>query len=42
MSIEATAIDLGIAKTSVTTYRKRSYERLGITSVHELCSLVAH
>ncbi len=42
MSVEATAIDLGIAKTSVMTYRKRSYQRLGITSVHELCALVAH
>lgn len=42
MSVEATAIDLGIAKTSVMTYRKRSYQRLGITSVHELCALVSH
>ncbi|UZK65071.1 helix-turn-helix transcriptional regulator [Sphingomonas sp. M1-B02] len=42
MSVEATAIDLGIAKTSVMTYRKRSYQRLGITSVHELCALLAH
>jgi len=42
MSVEATAIDLGIAKTSVMTYRKRGYQRLGITSVHELCALVAH
>jgi DNA-binding CsgD family transcriptional regulator len=41
MSVEATAIDLGIAKTSVMTYRKRSYQRLGITSVYELCALVA-
>lgn len=42
MSVEATALDLGIAKTSVMTYRKRGYQRLGITSVHELCALVAH
>ncbi|RYE00713.1 MAG: hypothetical protein EOP61_13245 [Sphingomonadales bacterium] len=42
MSVEATAIDLGIAKTSVMTYRKRSYQRLGITSVHELCALIAY
>ena len=42
MSVEATALDLGIAKTSVMTYRKRSYQRLGITSVHELCALVSH
>lgn len=42
MSVEATAIDLGIAKTSVVTYRKRSYRRLGITSVHELCEPISH
>jgi len=42
MSVEATALDLGIAKTSVMTYRKRSYQRLGITSVQELCALVLH
>lgn len=42
MSVEATALDLGIAKTSVMTYRKRGYQRLGITSVHELCLLVSH
>ena len=41
MSVEATAVDLGIAKTSVMTYRKRSYQRMGITSVHELCRLAA-
>lgn len=42
MSVEATALDLGIAKTSVMTYRKRGYQRLGVSSVHELCALVAH
>lgn len=42
MSVEATAIDLNIAKTSVMTYRKRGYQRLGITSVHELCALLLH
>jgi DNA-binding CsgD family transcriptional regulator len=42
MSAEATALDLGIAKTSVMTYRRRSYRRLGITSVQELCALIAH
>lgn len=41
MSVEATAIDLSIAKTSVMTYRKRAYQRLGITSVYELCALLA-
>jgi DNA-binding CsgD family transcriptional regulator len=42
MSVEATALDLGIAKTSVMTYRKRSYQRLGVSSVQELCALVTH
>lgn len=42
MSVEATALDLGVARTSVMTYRKRSYQRLGINSVHELCSLILH
>jgi len=41
MSVEATAVDLDIAKTSVMTYRKRGYQRMGITSVHELCRLAA-
>lgn len=42
MSVEATALDLGIGKTSVMTYRKRAYQRLGISSVHELCALAAY
>jgi DNA-binding CsgD family transcriptional regulator len=42
MSVEATALDLDIAKTSVMTYRKRGYQRLGISSVQELCALVTH
>ena len=42
MSVEATALDLDIARTSVMTYRKRGYQRLGISSVRELCALVAH
>ncbi|BBD99090.1 LuxR family transcriptional regulator [Sphingobium amiense] len=42
MSVEATALDLGIAKTSVMTYRKRGYQRIGISSVNELCALVSH
>jgi DNA-binding CsgD family transcriptional regulator len=41
MSVEATAIDLGIAKTSVVTFRQRAYRRLGVTSPFELCGLVA-
>lgn len=42
MSVEATALDLGIAKTSVLTYRRRAYRRLQISSPFELCSLVAN
>jgi DNA-binding CsgD family transcriptional regulator len=42
MSVEATALDLGIAKTSVLTYRQRAYQRLGVTSPFELCALVTH
>ena len=42
MSVDATARDLGIAKTSVVTYRHRAYQRLGVTSPFELCRLVTH
>lgn len=42
MSVEATAIDLDIAKTSVLTYRRRAYNRLRVTSPYELCALVTH
>ena len=42
MSVEATAIDLDIAKTSVLTYRRRAYNRLKVTSPYELCALVTH
>ncbi len=42
MTVEATAIDLGIAKTSVLTYRQRAYQRLRVSSPYELCSLVTH
>ena len=42
MSVEATALDLEIAKTSVLTYRRRAYQRLSVTSPYELCSLVTH
>ncbi|MDA5194813.1 helix-turn-helix transcriptional regulator [Govanella unica] len=38
-SSEAIALDLGIAASSVTTYRKRAYEKLGITGQSELFSL---
>jgi len=42
MSVEATALDLGVAKTSVLTYRRRAYGRLKVTSPYELCALVTH
>ena len=42
MSIEATALDLGIAKTSVLTLRQRAYRRLGAASSRELLWLVAN
>jgi DNA-binding CsgD family transcriptional regulator len=42
MSVEATALELGIAKTSVVTFRQRAYRRLGVTSPFELCRLVAN
>ena len=42
MSVEATALDLQIAKTSVLTYRRRAYHRLSVSSPYELCSLVTH
>lgn len=38
-SSEAIALDLGVAQSSVTTYRKRAYEKLGITGQSELFSL---
>lgn len=40
MSAEATARDLGVAKTSVLTYRQRAYQRLEVASPFELCALV--
>ncbi len=42
MSVQATALDLGIGKTSVLTYRQRAYQRLKVTSPFELCALVTH
>jgi DNA-binding CsgD family transcriptional regulator len=42
MSVEATALDLGIRPTSVTTYRQRAYQKLGISSQNELFALVLH
>jgi DNA-binding CsgD family transcriptional regulator len=42
MTVEATALDLAIARTSVLTHRKRAYQRLGVTSPFELSALVWH
>ncbi len=42
MTVEATAKDLGIARTSVLTYRQRAYQRLNVNSSLELCSLFVH
>ncbi|AEG48144.1 regulatory protein LuxR [Sphingobium chlorophenolicum L-1] len=36
MTAEATALDLGIAETSVLTYRRRAYERYSISSAGQL------
>lgn len=41
-SVEATAVELGIGRTSVLTYRRRAYQRLNVTSPFELCALVTH
>lgn len=38
-SSEAIALDLGIAPSSVATYRKRAYAKLGICSQHDLFAL---
>ena len=40
MTVEGTALDLGIASTSVATYRKRAYQKLHITSQNELYALL--
>ncbi len=42
LSVEATALALGIGRTSVLTYRRRAYERLEVRSPLELCALVVH
>jgi DNA-binding CsgD family transcriptional regulator len=42
MSVEATAVDLGIARTSVLTYRQRAYQKLQVTSPLGLSALVTH
>jgi DNA-binding CsgD family transcriptional regulator len=40
MTAGGAALDLGIALSSVLTYRKRAYQRLGVTSACELARLV--
>jgi DNA-binding CsgD family transcriptional regulator len=42
MSVEGTALDLGIGPTSVATYRQRAYQKLNISSQNELFALVLH
>jgi len=42
MDVGATAADLGIARTSVLTYRQRAYQRLHVTSALALRALVTH
>ncbi len=39
-TIEGTARDLNIRKTSVITYRQRAYQKLGISRQNELVALV--
>ena len=39
-TIEGTALDLSIRKTSVITYRQRAYQKLGISRQNELVALV--
>lgn len=40
MTVEGAALELGIGRASVLTYRKRAYARLSVTSANELCKLV--
>ncbi len=40
ITIEGTALDLNIQKTSVITYRQRAYQKLGITRQNELVAMV--
>lgn len=42
ISVEGTALDLGVAVTSVLTYRKRAYARLSVSGPYELACLVMH
>lgn len=40
MTAEGTALELGVKQSSVVTYRKRAYARLGISSQSELFRLI--
>jgi len=40
ISVEGCALDLGIGPSSVLTYRRRAYRRLGVSSPYELATLV--
>lgn len=40
VSVEGCALDLGIGASSVLTYRRRAYQRLGVCSPYELARLV--
>lgn len=40
MTVEGAALELGVALSSVLTYRKRAYRRLGVSSAGELARLV--
>ncbi len=40
ITAEGAALDLGIGVSSILTYRKRAYQRLGVTSAYELARLV--
>jgi DNA-binding CsgD family transcriptional regulator len=42
LDVAATALGLGIARSSVLTYRRRAYQRLGVSSPVELRALVTH
>lgn len=40
VTAEGIAIDLGIKKTSVLTYRRRAYQRLNVSSIHQLSMML--
>jgi DNA-binding CsgD family transcriptional regulator len=40
VTVEGAALELGVALSSVRTYRKRAYRRLGVTNAGELARLV--